>query len=303
MNIRNSFYKTVLGQTAMVLDNSALDTTQISALYETQTQTAKNPLIGLSFADSQVQQGVNTLNSLRRAFAHKYGVPNMIKVKVNWNLTRAQKEFATVDNANWLYLDSGITPPPGYGHYLNFEILDQNPDFRAIAAKYPGLLEQLDASHYENLHDTSKLRSGKTNAQKLAGANQVLRLRFEKQQSCYNMPKCGTVPTFYNFSPCFNVNSSCDGNPWLYLGRGIMPEVRDMTLAFLPVQGRFAPPFQKGKTGYAYIFSLGMDKAAWPPADNYAFTAGQQVCSSCPPTHPYCDDGLCTDVAPPKPRM
>jgi hypothetical protein len=77
-----------------------------------------------------------------------------------------------------------------------------------------------------------------------------------------------------------------------------MPGVQYMTFAFLPVSGRFAPPSQKGKTGYAFLFSLAMDKNEWPPLTNVPFTTGKPVCSECPPTHPYAENGLCIDVKP-----
>jgi hypothetical protein len=48
-------------------------------------------MIGLDFTDTQVNQAVAKINGLRRTFAKKYGVPNMLKVKVHWDLNKTEK--------------------------------------------------------------------------------------------------------------------------------------------------------------------------------------------------------------------
>lgn len=310
MGWRKKFYLLLLGQVALT-ENSNLTHTQDLPVY-TDFVTRPNPydvvindrelspIDGYDFTDVQVMQGINTLNGMRSSIAKKYGVPNMLKVKPQWSLNAAEKEFAKI-GAQWLYQDSIYPLPPGYGHYLNFEVLSQNATFRAIAAKYPGLLEFIDTSHLENLHDTSSLRPGTSPSTVLAGALQVLRLRFVSQTNCFVLNQCNQSAPFYNFRTCFISNSGhCAGNPFIYMGRGILPDVQYMTLVYLPVQGRFAKnQKQTGPKGYAFLFTLAMDKSAWPPLTDLPFTYGKQVCSECPPTHPICDNGLCTDTPPP----
>lgn len=297
-----------LQNNAPQLATQAIETISTGYIENTSTETTTSPLTGLDFTDLQVQQAIAMANTVRSKFAKQYGVPNMIKLTENTNLTSAQKTFVkTPDAVTWLYEDTASPPPAWENYSLNFEIMAQNPTFRNIAATYPNLLEDIDASNLITDHDTSALKPGNSPTQKLARAFNVLALRFVKQYNCFVLRKCASE--FDGFAACFLPTPACQrGKGWTYTVMAAYPLSESMTFVFLPGQGRFASASnhkQNSAIGYAFMWSYGMSKldqnnhSTWPPQTGSPFTVThQQPCSQCPSSHPYPETstGLCSSV-------
>lgn len=264
---------------------------------------AQSPLTGLDFTDAQVATAINMQNILRRKIAVKFNIPNMKEIRLNRKLQEAEEEFVKLSGAiKWLYLDSPVRPPSWKNHNLNFEYMSNNETFRAIAAKYPDLLMDVDQSNLLNMHDTSSIKSGTTVDKKLRGALLVLVLRYTMQYDCFVLSKCN--PTQYDgFTNCFLPIQSCTrGNGWQYLVSAVYPHNDGGTFVFMAAPGRFAPEHnhrQRGANGYSFLFTHAMPKtehgnSTWPPLTGSPFTKFGTPGSQCPASHPVNSNGLCS---------